>query len=42
MPVMAWKFDGIVITVGVYQSVLAAFLTTLGVIVATLVRNFEI
>ena len=42
MPVMAWKFDGLVITVGGYQSVLAAFLTTLGVIIATLVRNFEI
>ena len=42
MPVMAWKFNGIVITVGVYQSVLAAFLTTLGVIIASLVRNFEI
>ena len=24
MPVMAWKFNGIVITVGVYQSVLAS------------------
>ena len=39
MPAMAWRFSGVVITSSVYQSVLAAIVTTLGVVVATLARN---